>query len=551
MPAPSPRSVPITRNRRSTSRSVSEAVGSSRIRILACAPIALAISTSCCSGMLSVLTVRSGAISAPVRSSSSRACRRRARQSMRRHSAGALQRQRDILLHRQIRKQGGLLIHRRDPQRARRGRAVVQHQVAIHHERAGIGLLRAGDHFDQRGLPRPVLPQQRMHLARAQFERHAAQRLYSGERFGDCGGVEQCHSNQYAWQPVAPQGLRPALPESSPRGSSMHNTPLRDAPWPAASDRPERRTVCRARSSARRDSGIGDTPNSMPRVSVLPFHGACVRLWFSSQIPSHGKSACFHTYPNTRRAAGANAAKKACSRAGSIRCVVKAHDAAAPVSTRKSSMPPSRRGAMGQSNSAAPRSVSSTPNSLSNTLDRVAEARNCVTPFSRNGGPSVTCCVQPIGRSNAVRFSTLSRIRTARSRNSMRRSNAICASGKRARRVRAPPRFLDLVARHRPLAVHRDAGREFLVRRSAENIQAQVVPHDAREQLALHARAVFGVHAGTVRRGLDGAPRRRPQRIDAGFLIEDFGDVPAFLQHGHTQVLVLDCRRAAAAIDGH
>ena len=42
---------------------------------------------------------------------------------------------------------------------------------------------------------------------------------------------------------------------------------------------------------ARRDSGIGDTPNSMPRVSVLPFHGACVRLFSSSLIPNHGKSA--------------------------------------------------------------------------------------------------------------------------------------------------------------------------------------------------------------------------------------------------------------------
>src|SRR5690349_12543257 len=40
----------------------------------------------------------------------------------------------------------------------------------------------------------------------------------------------------------------------------------------------------------RRVSGIGDAPNSIPRVSVLPFQGGFVRLWFSSQIPSHGKS---------------------------------------------------------------------------------------------------------------------------------------------------------------------------------------------------------------------------------------------------------------------
>ena len=34
-----------------------------------------------------------------------------------------------------------------------------------------------------------------------------------------------------------------------------------------------------------------------------------------------------------------------------------------------------------------------------------------------------------------------------------------------------------------------------------------------------------------------------------GFLVQDFRDVPAFPQHGHTQILVLDCRRAAAAIE--
>src|SRR5438094_5599291 len=45
----------------------------------------------------------------------------------------------------------------------------------------------------------------------------------------------------------------------------------------------------------RRDSGIGETPNSIPRVSVVPFQGGSVRLWFSSQIPIHGKSPGFQT----------------------------------------------------------------------------------------------------------------------------------------------------------------------------------------------------------------------------------------------------------------
>src|SRR5215203_5414956 len=47
----------------------------------------------------------------------------------------------------------------------------------------------------------------------------------------------------------------------------------------------------RARSTiARRVSGNGDTPNSIPRVRVFERHGACERLRFSSQMPSHGKS---------------------------------------------------------------------------------------------------------------------------------------------------------------------------------------------------------------------------------------------------------------------
>ena len=40
---------------------------------------------------------------------------------------------------------------------------------------------------------------------------------------------------------------------------------------------------------SRRDSGKGETPNSIPRVSTAPFHGGWERLWCSSQMPIHGK----------------------------------------------------------------------------------------------------------------------------------------------------------------------------------------------------------------------------------------------------------------------
>ena len=55
------------------------------------------------------------------------------------------------------------------------------------------------------------------------------------------------------------------------------------------------------------------------------------------------------------------------------------------------------------------------------TRDRVTDARNAVRPFCRNGGPSVTCSVQPTGLSTPAGFRTVSRIQTARPLSSIRR----------------------------------------------------------------------------------------------------------------------------------
>ena len=84
IPTPCAFSSPMTRNSRSTSWSLSEAVGSSMIRIRASAPSARAISTSCCSGIDSPRTSASGSIAAPIRSSSRRARSRRSPQRTRR-----------------------------------------------------------------------------------------------------------------------------------------------------------------------------------------------------------------------------------------------------------------------------------------------------------------------------------------------------------------------------------------------------------------------------------------------------------------------------------
>ena len=77
IPTPSCRNWRMTANRRSTSRSDNDAVGSSMMRMRAPAPIAFAISTTCCSGMLRVSTTRSGSIEEPLRfrRSIARCCR--------------------------------------------------------------------------------------------------------------------------------------------------------------------------------------------------------------------------------------------------------------------------------------------------------------------------------------------------------------------------------------------------------------------------------------------------------------------------------------------
>src|SRR5262245_39471612 len=49
---------------------------------------------------------------------------------------------------------------------------------------------------------------------------------------------------------------------------------------------------------------------------------------------------------------------------------------------------------------------------------------------------------------------------------------------------------------------------------------------------------------------LNGRPGRNPKWIDARSFIQDFRDVTAFLEHGHTEMLILD-RYGAAALQGH
>ena len=107
----------------------------------------------------------------------------------------------------------------------------------------------------------------------------------------------------------------------------------------------------------------------------------------------------------------------------------------------------------------------------------------------------------------------------------------------------------DLVAGDSGLAVHRHAGGGLFRRGSAENVEAQVVAHDAGEQRRLDGVAVRRMRCAIVGGGFDRRPLRRPQRIHLCLLVENLGDVAAFLEQRHAEIRVLDDHRAPAPVD--
>ena len=100
-------------------------------------------------------------------------------------AARRLQAQGDVLGHGQVRQQRRLLVDRRDPQASRAHRVVLLDLTPLDLDRPFVGPVRAGDHLDQRRLPRPVLAHQRVDFARAQVERHTLERLDARECLAD------------------------------------------------------------------------------------------------------------------------------------------------------------------------------------------------------------------------------------------------------------------------------------------------------------------------------------------------------------------------------
>ncbi len=213
IPTPWAFSSRTTRKRSSTSRSPSEAVGSSMIRMRASAPRARAISTSCCSGIERRRTSVSGSMLAPIRDSSCRARSRRLRQRTRSPGAARFEAEGDVLGDGQVGEEGRLLVDRGDAEGAGADGVVVDDRLAEDFERALVGGVGAGDDLDERRFAGAVLADESVDLPGAEVERDTAEGLDAGEGLVDVGQLEQL-SHEGDWN------LR-----KYSRGSRVNNKP--------------------------------------------------------------------------------------------------------------------------------------------------------------------------------------------------------------------------------------------------------------------------------------------------------------------------------------
>ena len=88
--------------------------------------------------------------------------------------------------------------------------------------------------------------------------------------------------------------------------------------------------------------------------------------------------------------------------------------------------------------------------------------------------------------------------------------------------------------------MNRKASTRFFGRGHSEQVETQIVAHDARQELGVRARPEMRCFSVVNVGWLDGLPVRHPQGTDAGALIEDLGDVAALLEDGHTQEVVFE-----------
>ena len=111
-------------------------------------------------------------------------------------------------------------------------------------------------------------------------------------------------------------------------------------------------------------------------------------------------------------------------------------------------------------------------------------------------------------------------------------------------------RRFEIIGDYSRPTVRHDSGPLFFRRRRPENIETEIVTHDARQQIALGIVAVNRVLFRGPFAVFNRRPRRQPQRIHTRGFIENFRNVPPFGEHGHTDFSVFDLKGAAAMENG-
>src|SRR5262245_21564742 len=94
-------------------------------------------------------------------------------------------------------------------------------------------------------------------------------------------------------------------------------------------------------------------------------------------------------------------------------------------------------------------------------------------------------------------------------------------------------------------SVHVHPGGRLFVRRWTEQVEAQVVAHDAAQQTALDTLSVLRMAPSAVARRLDRSPWRYPQWIHAARLVQNLRDMSALDRHRHADKRILNLDRAA------
>ena len=171
----------MIRNRLPTSSWASTALGSSMMISRASCDSARAMLTICLPAAGSDRTIRpAGSRAWPSRPRISRglACHRAPADEA---EPARLVAEEHVLRHRQVVDQVEFLVDGGDAGLHRGLRVGEADRLAEPLDLPGVGLVRAGEHLDQRGLAGAVLAEQAVHLAGPHLQLHAVERAYAGE----------------------------------------------------------------------------------------------------------------------------------------------------------------------------------------------------------------------------------------------------------------------------------------------------------------------------------------------------------------------------------